>query len=153
MRVCCIDKIVLLLTLCSYGWNFWVCVLCIKMVIYLWKSRQYCDKLRNYMTKNQNTHLEILPHRVRISHCFYHITYFRPPWGPGANAYFQDKINTLSLSMVYNWNQIQSNSTTHKKCVNHFNVPFKFEDLTLSGCRSPNKAPPKAPKCPKTPKN
>ena len=43
-------------------------------------------ELKKWYDKNQNTYLEIFPHRVRICHHFYHLSYFRPPRGAGGQG-------------------------------------------------------------------
>ena len=50
-----------------------------EVVIVMWQPKKWSEK-------NQNTHLEILPHRVRIYHHFDQMSYFRPPWGAGGQG-------------------------------------------------------------------
>ena len=43
-------------------------------------------QLRELYDKKQNVYLQIFLHRVRICHHFYHMSYFRPPWGAGGKG-------------------------------------------------------------------
>ena len=52
------------------------CIYFAEVEIVMWQLKKWYDK-------NENTHLEILPHRVRIYHHFDQMSYFMPPWGAG----------------------------------------------------------------------
>ena len=70
----------------TYGWNFSVCVSCIKMVTCLGSLIQFCGNFRKGMVKSETLHLDNLICRVIVWHHFWWRSYFRPPGGLGARV-------------------------------------------------------------------
>ena len=93
----------------AYGWNFSVCLLCIKVVIFLGSLRQFCGNFRNGTVKSEILHLDNFIHRVIIWIHFWCRSYFRPLGGSEAQAYFSAIFNNVSLFHGYKWFHLLNN--------------------------------------------
>ena len=91
-----------------------------------------CGNFRIGMVKKWD--LDRLIHRVIIWHHFWCWSYFNPPGGPGAQAYFSGIFNNVSLFHGYKWFHLLSNRPRRLfKCPGLLMRPKTCHQLTPRG--------------------